>query len=191
MLDVHGLEPLLQRVLARDGQAFNDLLAHLRGYLHAQVRQQLGAGGDGRLDPSVIVQSVCRRVVIHFRELEGPTVPLLLGWVGAIVRNRVKDELRRLARDPVHPLGSGAMLLADPRPDAASRARGETAAEVAAALARLPARERRVVETRWFDPQPDEATAEELKITVNHVRQLRFRALEKLRELLGPTVEAS
>jgi RNA polymerase sigma factor (sigma-70 family) len=191
MLDVHGLEPLLQRVLAKDGQAFGELLARLRQYLHAKVRQQLGASADGRIDQSALVQSVCRRVCVHFSELEGPTVPVLLGWIGAIVRNRVNDELRRLARHPVHTLGSDIVALADPRPDVASQARAELAAELASALARLPTRERRVVETRWFDPQPDEATAAELGITVNHVRQLRYRALEKLRELLGPTVEAS
>jgi RNA polymerase sigma factor (sigma-70 family) len=190
-LDVHGLEPLLQRVLAKDGQAFNELLARLRHYIHNKVRQQLGAGADGRIDPSVIVQSVCRRFVVHFPELEAPNVPLLLGWIGKVVRNRVNDELRWLARHPAHLLGSGVLAVADPRPGVESQDPAELAAEVASALARLPERERRVVETRWFDPQPDDATAEELGITVNHVRQLRFRALEKLRELLGHTAEAS
>jgi RNA polymerase sigma factor (sigma-70 family) len=190
-LDVHGLEPLLQRVLARDGQAFNELLARLRRYTHARVRQQLGAGAGGPIDLSVLVQSVCRRVVVHFRELEEPTVPRLLGWIGGIVRNRVNDELRRIARHPVHALGSDVLVLADPRPAAESRDRAERAAAVAAALAQLPERQRRVVESRWFDRQPDEATAEELGITVNHVRQLRFRALERLRELLQHLREAS
>jgi hypothetical protein len=39
MLDAHGLEPLLERVLAKDGNAFDELLARLRPYLHAQVRE--------------------------------------------------------------------------------------------------------------------------------------------------------
>jgi RNA polymerase sigma-70 factor (ECF subfamily) len=191
MLDVHGLEPLLERVLARDPQAFGELLARLRRYMHAQVRKQLGAQADGPIEASALVQSVCRRVVVHFHKLEGPTVPLLLGWIGAIVRNRVNDELRRLARQPVQSLGSDVLVLADTRPDAGSRQRAEQAAEVAAALAQLPARQRRVVESRWFDRQPDEATAKELGVTVNHVRQLRFRALEKLRELLKHLGEVS
>jgi RNA polymerase sigma factor (sigma-70 family) len=191
MLDIYGLKPLLQRVMAKDGQAFEELLARLRRYMHAEVRQQLGAGPHGPIDQSAVVQSVCRRVVVHFRELEDPSVPQLLGWVGAIVKNRVNDELRRLARHPVHLLGSDVLVLADPRPSAGSLDRAGLVAEVASALARLPAREQRVVKTKWFDPQPDEETAQELGITVNYVRQLRFRALDKLRVMLARTVEAS
>jgi RNA polymerase sigma-70 factor (ECF subfamily) len=188
MVDAHGLKPLLERVLAKDGKAFNELLARLRPYLHAKVRERLGVRGDGRIDESALVQSVCRRVIIHFHELEGPTVPILLGWIGKIVKNRVKDELRR---HPPSPLGYDVILVPDPRSGADSKDRADLPAEVAAALAQLPARERRVVETRWFDRQPDEATAAELGITVNHVHQLRFRALEKLRPLLGHCVEES
>jgi RNA polymerase sigma-70 factor (ECF subfamily) len=189
-LDVHQLEPLLRRALAGDGQALNDLFARLRKYMHHRVREELGAGPDGRIDWSVLVQSACRRAFVHFPELEAPNVPRLLRWVATIVKNRVRDELRRLARQPVDLLGSGIVALADLRPHGASAGRAELAAQVAAALARLPDRERRVVETRWFDPQPDEDTARELNITVNHVHQLRFRALEKLRELLPPAWEA-
>jgi RNA polymerase sigma factor (sigma-70 family) len=190
-LDVHELEPLLQRVLAGDGQALNELLARLRRYMHAKVRRQLGADADGRIDRSALVQSTCRRVIEHFPELEGPTVPRLLAWIGAIVRNRVNDELRRLARQPVDPLGSGAVTVPDPRPVAVSRDRAELAAEVASALARLPERQRRVVETRWFERQPDEDTARQMGITVNHVHQLRFQALKKLRQLLKHREEDS
>jgi RNA polymerase sigma factor (sigma-70 family) len=189
--DVHELEPLLQRVLAKDGRAFNELLARLRRYMHGLVRQQLGAPTDGPIDYSNLVQSALRRVLVHFDELEGPTVPLLLGWVKSIVKNRVIDELRRVAGHPVTALGSDVMILADPRPAADSQDRAERAAAVAAALAQLPDRLRRVVETRWFERQPDETTARELGITVNHVRQLRFQALEKLRPLLKHWEEAS
>jgi RNA polymerase sigma factor (sigma-70 family) len=189
-LDLYGLEPLLHRAMAGDGRALNELLAWLRPYLHGKVREQLGAGHDGRMDQSAIVGSVLRRFFIHFPELESPSVPLMLGWVTAVVRNRVTDELRRIGRQP-DLLGSAVVSLRDPRPTAESQDRARVVAEVASAVARLPARERRVVEAKWFDRQPDEETAQELGITVNYVRQLRFRALEKLREMLADTVEAS
>jgi RNA polymerase sigma factor (sigma-70 family) len=124
-------------------------------------------------------------VVAHFADLEGPTVPRLLGWIRTIVQNRVTEELRRLACRPVRMLGSDVLLLRQPDPDSQSLARAEQVAQVAQALNRLPERQRRVVESRWFDQLPDEQTAAELGITVNHVRQLRFRALQQLRELLG------
>jgi RNA polymerase sigma-70 factor (ECF subfamily) len=176
--------------MAGDGRALNEFLAWLRPYLHGKVREQLGARPDGRIDESAIVGSVCGRFLVHFPELESPSVPPLLGWVGAVVRNRVIDELRRIGRQPTS-LGSAVLSVRDPRATAESQAQAELAAEVASAVARLPARERRVVETRWFDPQPDEETAQELGITVNYVRQLRFRALEKLRGMLADIVEAS
>jgi RNA polymerase sigma factor (sigma-70 family) len=188
--DLYGLEPLLHRAMAGDGRALDKLLAGLRLYMHKQVREQLGPRPDGRINQSDIVVSVCRRFVINFPELEGRSVPRILGWVAKVVRNRVNDELRRIARDP-DLLGPAVVYLRDPRPTAESQARAERAAEVASALARLPAREQRVVESKWFDPQPDEETARELGITVNHVHQLRFRALEKLREMLVRTMEAS
>jgi RNA polymerase sigma-70 factor (ECF subfamily) len=186
-LDVHQLEPLLRRVLAGDGHAFNELLARLRRYMHYKVREQLGADADGRIDQSVIVQSVCRRFIVHFPELESPNAPRLLGWIARVVRNRVTDELRK---KPFELLGPAILEVADHRRTAESQARDELAAEVASALGQLPERERRVVETKWFDSQSDEDTALELNITVNYVRQLRFRALEKLRPLLKPVVEA-
>jgi RNA polymerase sigma-70 factor (ECF subfamily) len=188
--DLYGLEPLLQRALAGDGRAFNELLAGLRLYMHKQVRKQLGDRPDRRINQSDIVFSVCRRFIIHFPELEDPSVPLMLGWVAKVVRNRVLDELRRIAREP-RLLGSAVLSLRDPRPTAESRARAERAAAVAAALARLPAREQRVVESQWFDHQPDAATAQELGISVSYVRLLRFRALVKLRKLLEHTLEAN
>jgi RNA polymerase sigma factor (sigma-70 family) len=154
------------------------------------VREQLGPRPDGRINQSDIVVSVCRRFVIKFPELESRSVPRILGWVAKVVRNRVNGELRRIAREPDF-LGSAVVYLRDPGPTAESQARAERAVAVASALARLPEREQRVVETKWFDPQPDEKTAQELGITVNYVRQLRFRALDKLREMLEHTMEAS
>jgi RNA polymerase sigma factor (sigma-70 family) len=158
--------------------------------MHGLVRQQLGAPADGSLDHSNLVQSVLRRILEHFHEWEGSTVPQLLGWVRSIVTNRVIDELRRRTGHPVTSLGSHVVLLADPRPADESPERAERAAAVAAALAQLPERLRRVVESRWFERQPDETTARELGITVNHVHQLRFQALEKLRPLLKHWEEA-
>jgi RNA polymerase sigma factor (sigma-70 family) len=188
--DFHGLEPLLDRARAGDGRAFNELLARLRPYLHSIVRERLGCMPDGRIDRSAIVQSVLRRFVINFPKLEGPGVPPILGWVATVARRRVVDELTRIGREP-DLLGSAVVFVCDPKPSAESQARADLVAKVASALTRLPTREQRVVKTKWFDPQPDEKTAQDLGITVNHVHQLRFRALDKLREMLGGVVEAT
>src|SRR5262249_39388512 len=98
--DADELGPLLARVMAGDGQAFNELLAQLRPFLHALVRRPLGAA-PGPIDPSALVQSSLRRIFENFDAIrDDPTVPHLLAWVRTIVRNRVYDELRRRGREP-------------------------------------------------------------------------------------------
>ena len=58
-LDKHQLRPLLQRVIAKDAGALNDLLTQLRPYLHALVRRTLGPDWK---DASDVVQSSLRRI---------------------------------------------------------------------------------------------------------------------------------
>jgi len=189
-IDIHALQPLLDRARAGDGGAFNELLARLRPYLHSIVLERLGRMPDGRIDRSVIVASVLRRFVINFPKLEGPGVPPMLGWVATVARRRVVDELRRIGREP-DLLGSAIVFVCDPKTSEESQAKAGLVTAVASALERLPPRERRVVETRWFERQPDGVTARELGITVNHVHQLRFRALEKLRKMLTVILETT
>jgi RNA polymerase sigma-70 factor (ECF subfamily) len=184
-LDPHELGALLGRVRDGDPGAFNDLLTRLRPYLHSLVRRQLGPP-QGPLDHSALVQSSLRRIHEHFEDLlsDDPTVPHLLAWVKTIVRNRVTDELRRRAAAP-QVLG-GEHLSAVPdryRPGEAAE-RERRAARLAAALARLPERQRHVVEWFWFDRQCDAEISARLGSTVAAVRVLRCRALKELRRLL-------
>src|SRR5438067_10565184 len=98
-LDRYQLRPLLERVIAGDRTALNELFTRLRPYLHALVRKTLGPDWK---DTSDIVQSSLRRINENFDHLLGddPSVPHLLAWIKKIVRNRAIDEARRRAGAP-------------------------------------------------------------------------------------------
>jgi RNA polymerase sigma-70 factor (ECF subfamily) len=180
--DDHELEPLLARVMAGDGQAFNELFARLRPFLHALVRRRLGPS-PGPIDNSALVQSSLRRIFENLDDLrDDPSVPHFFAWVRRIVYNRVTDELRRAGRTPV--VRADNLDVTDPKDPQEEAGRRRRAARLAAALARLPERQRLVVEWHWFDRLRDAEISARLGGSVSAVRVLRCRALKALRQHL-------
>lgn len=183
--DPHELAPLLGRVMSGDRGALNELFARLRPYLHSLVKAQLGAGHPAASD---VVQSGLRRANEKLDELlaEGPGVPHLLAWVRKIVRNRAIDELRK--KRPGGLDNPDEQLPAVPdrvAPEEAAERDGRAMA-VMAALAKLPERQRQVVELHYFDRLRDAEISARLGGSVAAVRVLRCRALKALRQHLEP-----
>jgi RNA polymerase sigma-70 factor (ECF subfamily) len=181
-LDRHQLRPLLDRVVAGDRLALNDLLGKLRPYLHAVVRQTLGDWKDA----SDIVQSSLRRINENLPDLldDDPTVPHLLAWIKKIVRNRAIDEARRRGRAAQVGHDSALHNLPERETAAERAAREARSAHVLAALGRLSERQRQVVELHYFDRLRDEEIRERIGGSVAAIRVLRCRALKELRRLL-------
>jgi RNA polymerase sigma-70 factor (ECF subfamily) len=183
--DTYQLKPLLERARAGDAAAWNDFFARVRPYLFAVVHKVLGPDAQHRLDYSNIVQSSLRRIWDHLDDVnqDALTVGRMLAWIERIVRNRSIDAVRR---PPVEkPGGSHLDDLAERRPWEQERERDRRAALLAAALARLPERDRAVVELFWFDGLPDEEIHRRLGLSVGAIRVMRLRALRKLRGLMG------
>jgi RNA polymerase sigma-70 factor (ECF subfamily) len=184
--DKHQLRPLLARALAGDAAAWNDFFREIRRYLHAEVRKVLGPDAPGPLDHSAVVQSTLRRIWERIGD-QFPNGPddaafgRFLGWVKAIVRNRSREEWRRQQRHPAQAAGSGIEGVAEARPREQVASRDRIAAEVAAALARLPERDRQVIELFWFERLPDADIGKRLGCSGGAARVLRCRALRKLR----------
>jgi RNA polymerase sigma-70 factor (ECF subfamily) len=177
------LDPF-RRALSGQAEAWNDLFARLRRYVHAEVRKVLGPDAQGPLEHSAVAQSVLRRV---WQNLEGRFPPdaqhadlrRFLAWVATIARNRSYDQLRQ--RRPATPAGSAVESVADSRdPEPVSR-RDRIAVELAAALARLKESDRQVVELFWFERLSDAEISARVGKSVGAVKVKRFRALEKLR----------
>jgi RNA polymerase sigma-70 factor (ECF subfamily) len=179
-----GLGELLARVLQGDQGAYEELLGQLRPLLINRMRMILGPDYGG-LDRSNIVQSVLRRIHAHFDDLraDDPTETHLQAWITRILKNRIIDELRRRARDPMVPGGPDVAQVPDRREDPAERE--QRLAALVRALAALPERQRQVVELHWFDGLSDAEISTRLGGSVAALRVLRCRALKALRRLLG------
>jgi DNA-directed RNA polymerase specialized sigma24 family protein len=153
-MDPYQLAPLLQRSVAGDACAWNDLLTRLRPYVHAQMLSRLGPDPVGGLDKSCLVQRSLLRIHQGFGQLRNHEVPVLLAWVRQIARNVVTDALRAFGRKPA--LRRGFHVLATLRSKELSPAqqleRAEVAVRVARLLQELPERQRRgppASPTRW------------------------------------------
>jgi RNA polymerase sigma-70 factor (ECF subfamily) len=187
-LDKHQLRPLLESVTAGDRQALNELFARLRPYLHALVRRTLGPDWK---DASDVVQSSLRRINENLDDVlqDDPTVPHLLAWIKKIVRNRAIDEARKRGTAPATGHDSHLDNLPGASGEAAARRDGR-AVGVLAALARLPERQRQVVELHYFDRLRDAEISTRLGGSVAAIRVLRCRALKELRRLMEANHDA-
>jgi RNA polymerase sigma factor (sigma-70 family) len=180
-VDKHQLRVLLQRALSGEGNAWDDFFREIRNYLHAEVQKLLGPHAQGPLDHSVIVQSTLRRVWERIGQAfpEGPQDSALrrfFGWIKTIVTNRTWEEWRRERRQLARPTGSAIENVPAPGPGAED----QLSVELAAALNRLPERDRQVVEWFWFDRLSDAEISTRLGCSRGVVRVIRFRALRKL-----------
>jgi RNA polymerase sigma-70 factor (ECF subfamily) len=183
--DKHHLKDLLGRALAGDACAWNGFFREIRKYLHAEVRNVLGPNGQGGPDHSDIVQSTVRRILERIEgrfpnEPEDGDLRLFIGWISTIVRNRCSEALRKVKPERTQTAGAALEGVADPRPWNDTVRRDRLAAEVAAALARLPEKHRQVVELFWFERLSDAEISARLGCTQGALRVLRFRALRKL-----------
>jgi RNA polymerase sigma-70 factor (ECF subfamily) len=182
--DPHQLSPLLERSVAGDAEALNDLLGRLRPYLHALVRRKVGTENNANLSHSSFVQQALLRLSQHVGALRQPTVPSLLNYAGKVVHNLIADAFRHDGRRPRFVPWDDA--LDAPAPTALDQLRrDERAVQVAAALARLPEKQRQVIEWRFLDRVPDAEIVRRLGGSAEAVRILRFRALRRLRELMA------
>jgi RNA polymerase sigma-70 factor (ECF subfamily) len=181
-LDRHQLQPLLDRVLAGDTVALNDLLTSLRPYMHGLVRRTLGHDWK---DASDIVQSSLRRINENLNDLldDDPTVPHLLAWIKKIVRNRAIDEVRRRQRQPAMTNDSALPNVAE-EVSADKEDRERRSLLILSVLPKLPERQRQVVELHYFDRLKDEEIRQRLGGSVAAIRVLRCRALKELRRLM-------
>jgi len=173
-----NMERLLRLAVGGDQQARDQLLVAFLPRLRKQVQYWLN--GPCRGAQSDVLQSVLRR----FLE-KGPAVPPsyddFCKWISAVLRNRCRDEWRRLLKRPgALPEGDGIPA----RPDTEQRDR--LAVLVWLALQQLPDHYRRVLEYTWYDRMSSReiGAAMEPCLSAGAVGVLRHRALKKLKKLL-------
>jgi RNA polymerase sigma-70 factor, ECF subfamily len=100
-------------------------------------------------------------------------------WLFRIAANAVSDQLKRSARQQVN-------VDDPPEPSAGPEQEGaEARAQLFRLVEKLPAEQRRVVFKRFVEQRSIREIAQQLGKSEGAVKQLQFRALEKLRSQMG------
>ena len=169
-----------------------------RDYLRLLARTQLGPRLQAKLDASDVVQQAILQAHEAQGQFRGRTEAEKLAWLRAILANvlaaaarrfeaRARDVGRERSLEGELELSSSrleSLLAADQTSPSQRAVRGEELLRLAAALARLPEDQRRVVELHYLKGLPVAEVAEQMGRTRPAVVGLLFRGLKKLRELL-------
>ena len=163
-------ERLLVEAAQRDPRRFAELyeLHFHRVYAYVVKRVQ------NREEAEDITSDVFHQALSRIKSFEWRGVPFS-AWLVRIAANAIADRWKQAARQNSEPLP-------DDLEDKSPRAKDiEKRAALFQMVETLPADQRRVVEMRFAEQKSIREIAEEIGRTEGAVKQLQFRALEKLR----------
>ncbi len=171
---------------ARDGDraALDALFERLLPSLRRWARGRLPAGPRGGVDTDDLVQEAALGAFRHLESFEPRRQHALRAYLRQAVRNRVRDELRRVERRPGHDALAGDEPAGGASPFELA-ARAETDERYHAALQRLRPEQRELVVARLELGFSCEQVALAAGRTPDAVRVGLRRALLRLAEELG------
>jgi RNA polymerase sigma-70 factor (ECF subfamily) len=189
---------LVRRAHGGDTSARDCLFDRHRERLRKMVAVRMDQRLRGRLDPSDVVQEVLteawKRIEDYLGKRPLPFYPWLrqLAWERLVKlhQRHLHAGKRAIQREQAPNIGVSdeAMTawLPSPGSSPSSRAvRAELESRIHDALARLPEKDRDVLVMRYLEGLSTAETAEILGTSVGAVKVRHFRALERLRNLLG------
>lgn len=182
---------------ARNGHepALVKILQQVKEYLLAVAAGQLSEGLQGKFGSSDIVQQSMIEACQDFGAFRGDSEAELKSWLKRIVLYNLTDEARRYthtksreaSREVTADEGDLLSALACPKSRTASWmvSRNEESIRLLHAVAKLPTRQRTVVEARHRWAKSYQQIGAELNITETAARSLWQRAMQNLRAILG------
>jgi RNA polymerase sigma-70 factor (ECF subfamily) len=173
------------------GQLKHDAFDRYRRYLlSCASRIAAEQGSPPWITNSDFVSEVFVRVEQHLPQFNGQTEAEFLAWLQQILRNIVTNGYRdhhTLKRGGA--AGQVAMLpgiACDPNPTPSTRAvQNEQALLLRSLLERLPERQRRAIELRWFERLTDEEISVKLNRSIPSLRKDRVLGLQRLRSWMN------
>jgi RNA polymerase sigma-70 factor (ECF subfamily) len=174
--------------------AVGRLFEAARGELHKLADRELPVEVRAKVGPSDVVQETAVDMHRGFARFTGSTQEELFAWLREILRHNLIDAVRHYraatrresSPDPVGPahdhVGGGLVLTRTP---AGSAIRREDADALAAALSRLAAPDRQVLELRHWEGLTFVEMAPLLGRSEEAVRKMWYRAIAKLRAELA------
>jgi RNA polymerase sigma factor (sigma-70 family) len=159
-----------------DDHAWRELFTRLDAILHAVAkRYRLGAA-----DVDDVVQTTWLRAIDHVDRLDDPGA--IAGWLVTIARREAMRTLQRAVREIVTD-DVPALDQADPATPERIAIEREQRAAVRDGVARLPARQRRVMDLLVMTPSPSyRHVAEQTGMPIGSIGPTRDRALARLRD---------
>ena len=159
-----------------DDDTWRDRVTRLDGILHTVAkRYRLGAA-----DVDDVVQTTWLRAIEHVDRIDDPEA--MARWLVRTARREAMDTLQRAVREVVTD-DVPALDQADPATPERIAIEREDRAAVCAAVARLPARQRRVMALLLTTPSPSHwRVAEQTGMPIGSIGPTRARALARLRD---------
>lgn len=195
-----GPEHWLVQARTGDPLALGRLLELYRGYLSLLARLQINRRLQGKVDPADLVQDTFLAAHRAWPEFRGTTERALVCWLRTILAAHLANVVRhyfttqgrdvRLERELAAEIDQSSRVLdqgllavqASPSQDAARR---EQAVLLADALGELPEDYREVLILRHLEELTFPEVAQRMDRTVDSVKKLWARALDRLRRSLG------
>ena len=193
---------LVRRAITGERCAIEELLARHRDQLRRMIAVRIDPRVKARVDPSDIIQEVLaeasEKMGTHFQD--DPTHFYL--WL----RQLAWDRLARLHRHHIHTqkrsvsqeaaqwehhvddesvMELAASIAASESGPSRELIREELRSRVRTALVQLPSNDREVIVLRFFERLGTRETAAVLGTSVSAVKSRQFRAIAKLRQLIG------
>ncbi|MDE2361446.1 MAG: sigma-70 family RNA polymerase sigma factor [Hyphomicrobiales bacterium] len=163
---------MMRAALAGNAPAYERLLGDLAGALRGTVRALMARAGRGDADVEDIVQEAL--LAIHLKRGTWDSRKPFAPWLNAIVRYKLIDALRRQNVRLHDRIDDLAETIAAPAEQEAA------AGDVERLLARLDARQQRIVRAASIEGRSMTEIATELGMSGGAVRVALHRALKKL-----------
>jgi RNA polymerase sigma-70 factor (ECF subfamily) len=187
----------IQAARAGSESALGQLLEAFRPLLTAIAERELDADLRAKISPSDLVQETFLGGFPAFPRFVGETEEEVRAWLCRILHNRLADARdryqqaakRQVSREQsLDPAAADRQApLADDTPSPSSHARRrEDGERLEAALARLSEEHRQVIHLRYREHKSFAEAAQAMNRSEDAVQKLWVRAIQKLREILGP-----
>ncbi len=193
-------EDLLPLARGGDDRALGQLLEHYRGYLTLLARLHIGRRLQGKVDAGDVVQDTFLAAHRAWPNFRGDSEGELVHWLREILSTTLANLIRhylgtqrrdvRLERELANDLDQSSRhlnegLVAKISSPSHQAARREQAVILADALNQLPAEYRDVLILRHLEGLTFPEVAVRMERTLDSVKKLWTRALDRLRRTLG------
>lgn len=166
-------ERLLIEAAQKDPLRFADLYEANFDRVYSFVSRRV----HRRADAEDITAQVFQQALENLPRFEWRGVPFV-AWLYRIAANAVADRWEALSREDGKPL----MPVPSAKFDDSELEKSELRAQMFRYVAELPADQRRVIEMRFAQERSIQEIAKELGKSTGAVKQLQFRAYQKLRQ---------